>query len=137
MPGCTSGASNFGLSDETFAVHPGLRMMTESGGAVTVGIRPEHLEDARLTSSPVAGTTLRTKIDIVEELGSQTMVHFCIDAKPVVVEERSDMNVGPQQFASFVGAFNPRSTVNDGETIDVLVDMASLHYFDSETGASL
>jgi multiple sugar transport system ATP-binding protein len=122
--------------DDIFTRHPGLRAMTETGGTVTIGIRPEHLEDARL-SAPEPGSTLKAKIDIVEELGSQTMVHFGVDAKPVQAEERSDLASGSSHHANFVGAFDPRTTVANGDSIDIAVDTTSMHFFNPQTGASL
>ncbi len=130
------GSQRLLLNDDVFTRHPGLRSMTETGGTVTIGIRPEHLEDARLVN-PAPASILKARIDIVEELGSQTMVHFGVDAKPVQAEERSDLDSGSVQRASFVGAFDPRTTVANGDSIDIAVDTTRMHFFNPETGATL
>ena len=130
------GSQRLRLDTDTYGRHPSLRELAADGLAITVGIRPEHLEDARLiTADP--SCTLKAKIDIVEELGSQTMVHFGVDAKPVLAEGRSDLATGTPLGADFVGTFDPSTSVNDGDTIDIAVDMTQLHFFDSRTGVSL
>jgi multiple sugar transport system ATP-binding protein len=47
-----------------------------AGGAVTIGIRPEHLAPA--TSG------IRARVELVEPLGSETLVHWASDAGTLV-----------------------------------------------------
>jgi multiple sugar transport system ATP-binding protein len=36
-----------------------------------------------------------------------------------------------------VGRFSPRSQVNEGDTVEVVVDTSSLHFFDPDTGLGI
>ena len=57
------------------------------GGEVTVGIRPEDLEDAAVwTGSDMPTITVRA--DVTEDLGSEVNVLFAIDAPPVETDEK-------------------------------------------------
>ena len=130
------GSQRIRVNHDIFDRHPLLRAVVESGQPVTFGIRPEDLEDARLVPAD-PDHLLRARIEIVEELGSQTMVHFGIGAKAVRGEDRSDLEMGSVLEASFVGTFNPRTTVRPGEEIDIAVDTGRIHFFDRTTGMSL
>ena len=53
------------------------------GAAITVGIRPEHLDEA-------VGTALALKVEVVERLGSTAYVHGVLSTgETVVAEQRS------------------------------------------------
>jgi multiple sugar transport system ATP-binding protein len=134
--GLQLGTQRLQLSSDTFETHPGLRDFVNAGGAITVGIRPEDLEDAQLLESR-DGMTIEAKIDIVEELGSMTMVHFGVDARAVRSEDAADFQIGSGENSIFVGAFSPRTTAKALETVSVFVDTARLHYFDRATGLAL
>ena len=36
-----------------------------------------------------------------------------------------------------VGRFSPRSQVHEGDTVEVVVDTSSLHFFDPDTGLGI
>ena len=38
---------------------------------------------------------------------------------------------------TMVGRFSPRSQVNEGDTVEVVVDTSSLHFFDPDTGLGI
>src|SRR5271166_482131 len=79
------------------------------GGAVTLGIRPEHL-----TLGPLA---LALTVDLIEPLGSETLVHGRVvghDADAVVVKVSGAVRLD--------------------ETVTVAVEAESVHIFDAATG---
>ncbi len=82
---------------------------------VTVGIRPEtfHVADAEDAS------VLDIKIDVVEPLGSDTMIFFKIDS------------------AEAVARVVPKLGLRSGDTLSVSVDTQAIHFFDPENGQSL
>ena len=63
------------VPDSLTALRPGLRAYANR--PVIVGIRPEELSPA---SSESDGATLDSRVDLVEALGSEQLVHFQIDA---------------------------------------------------------
>jgi multiple sugar transport system ATP-binding protein len=112
------------LSDE-------LRRRLESGNGsgrrdVVVGIRPEHFEDASLVTAPARDDVFTTKIDVLEELGSDNYAHFTVDSQDV----SSD---GVEVVARLAAA----SGVRQGQEAKLWVDTSQLHLFDPETGHSL
>jgi len=106
---------------------------------VTVGIRPEDLEDASLKPDHPQDQRLKTDVELVEALGSELMVHAAIDAPKVHSGDPDAHDEGTAGSAGtpLVGRFSPRSRVSRGETIEVAVDAANLYFFDARTGETL
>jgi multiple sugar transport system ATP-binding protein len=115
---------------------PGLR--EHAGASVTVGIRPEDMEDASVKTDHPTGQRIKTDVELVEALGSELMVHATIDAPrvdsgdPDAVDEVTTSGGSP-----LVARFSPRSRVQRGETIDVAVDVANLYFFDQHDGHAI
>ncbi len=124
------------LDQSVLAAHPALQAAVGKGTKVVFGVRPEDLEDAGLVSAPPE-RCLESTIELVEELGSQTLVHFAVNAVAVNAEERPDLAVAVPAGMTFVGTFNPRTQVLAGERARIAVDTMRLHFFDLATGASI
>jgi multiple sugar transport system ATP-binding protein len=109
-----------------------------AGRPVTLGVRPEDLEDATLKPDHPESGRFKADVELVEALGSELMVHARIDARkaesgdPDVVEE-ADTGGG----AVCVGRFSPQSRVVRGQTADVAVELDKLYFFDPETGLAI
>ncbi len=135
------------LDDETVSTHTGLSDYV--GRPVVLGLRPEDLEDAALAGAH-PGRTIRGTVSLREALGSEVIVHFSVAARQAVTEDVRelaqdvgddravrDLTEGGPEQTTVVGRFAPRSRVREGETIEVSVDMRSLHFFDPETGIGI
>ena len=120
------------------------------GGSVVVGVRPEHLEDASLAASTPPDRRLRGLVRLRELLGSELVVHFEVEAAPVVTEETRDLaedvdasalteldHLRSARRTSFVGRFAAEATTEEDEVAEIAVAPASLRFFDPETGARL
>jgi multiple sugar transport system ATP-binding protein len=112
-----------------------------SGRDVTIGIRPEDMEDASI-SSTTPDKTLKVKVDITEALGSEVMAHFGVDAKQVVSEAKKDdeehlQAIGVDAGSTFVASFSARSRVRPGDQLEISVDTSRLHFFDPVDGSRL
>ncbi len=116
--------------------HPQRAAAVDTGTKIVSGVRPEDLEDSALAAA-APEHCLEATVDLVEELGSQTMVHFGIDAVAVNAEERPDLAVSRLSGMTFVGTFNPRTQVRAGERARIAVDTTRLHFFDLVTGVSI
>lgn len=115
---------------------------------VIVGLRPQDFEDATFASGESRGRFTAT-VDLVEALGTQTLVHFEIDAPPVDTEEMKELaedagavDVGYQgesggSRARFVAEVDPKAQVARGDTVELAVDTSQLHFFDPSTGAGI
>jgi multiple sugar transport system ATP-binding protein len=90
------------------------------GTAVTFGIRPENVHDPSYVPSGV-GTTARitATVGVTERMGSEIYVYL----------ERKGVE--------FIGRFDPRSTVQTGDSIEAVVDMNKMHIFDQESEKAL
>ena len=120
----------------------------DGGGrrAVIVGIRPEHFEDASLVTLPARGHTFKTRIDVLEAIGSDSYAHFTVDSPGVssseLLEELADdtdpAGVGPSaDGVEVVSRLAAASGIKQGQEAQLWVDTSQLQLFDPETGRSL
>ena len=65
------------VDQKVFEKRPALE--SYAGKEIILGIRPQDFEDASLSESP-EGSHLKVKIDLVERIGTETLVHFQVDA---------------------------------------------------------
>jgi multiple sugar transport system ATP-binding protein len=105
-------AKNAGLELEVPQSHME-RLKTHIGREVTIGIRPENLHIA--TDSDPAGFTFPSKVEVVEQLGSEILL---------------DVRVGGD---SMVAAVDPTIRAKVQEQIRLAVNPARLHFFDAQS----
>ena len=121
-----------------------------SGRPVVVGVRPEHLEDATLAPSTPSDRRLKGRVRLRELLGSELVVHFEVEAAPVVTEETRDLaedvdasalteldHLRSARRTSFVGRFAAHAPTEEETVAEIAVAPAALRFFDRETGARL
>jgi multiple sugar transport system ATP-binding protein len=124
------------------------RLEPGAGGgrrSVIVGIRPEHFEDASLVTVPTRGHIFKTRIGVVEALGSDSYAHFTVDSPRVSSSELEELADGtdPAGVAptasgvQVVARLAAASGIKRGQEAQLWVDTSQLHVFDSETGRSL
>ncbi|WP_461865736.1 ABC transporter ATP-binding protein, partial [Thermococcus sp.] len=86
------------------------------GKEVVFGIRPEDIYDAMFAQVKVPGENMvRAKVEIVENLGSEKIVHLRVGG------------------ITFLGSFHSESKVREGQEVDVVFDMKKVHVFDKKT----
>ena len=119
----------------------------QAGRPVVVGVRPEHLEDAALAPATPADRRLRGLVRLRELLGSEVVIHFEVQAAPVVTEETRDLAKDVDESAvteldhlraarrtSFVGRFAADAPTEEGTVAEIAVTPGALRFFDRETG---
>lgn len=109
------------------------------GKKLVVGLRPEDMEDASTVDAAAADRTFSTSARLVESLGSEIIVHFGLDAEPYVVVDAIDDEAekgltNDNETATFVARVSPRSSVRNGNDIDLVIDSGRFHFFDLESG---
>jgi multiple sugar transport system ATP-binding protein len=137
------GSQRIRLGQETLSQRPGLKAY--QGRRVTLGIRPEDLEDVALERDTPDDQTIKGMVELREALGSEIMVHFKTDATPAMTEDVRELrqdagteNVPMEEGgAILVGRFGARSGVTINEEINVAVDTRALHFFDPDTGLGI
>jgi multiple sugar transport system ATP-binding protein len=119
------------------------------GHAVVVGIRPEQLADAGQVSADGGNRRLEGTVDLVEELGSEKLVHFHIDAPrlsttdALLASEDEDPEtleageIGSATASAGVARVAADSHIAADQRVVFAVDTERLHLFDPETGSRL
>jgi multiple sugar transport system ATP-binding protein len=108
------------------------------GGDVVVGIRPEHL---RLTTDG-ASPTLTGRVSLVESLGSDSIVHFTLDAHRIHTEARQDEDESAASEEIDVAALGvarvePGHALEPGEPARFALTVPRLYFFDLQTGEAV
>jgi multiple sugar transport system ATP-binding protein len=135
------GSQTLTVADEVLSAHPRLRDYDRK--TVAVGIRPEQLEDAAIESGAPPEHQLRARVELVEALGSDLLVHAAIDARPVRTSQIAEAHeseveeLGHHDQAALVARFHPRSRVKIADDISIAVDTARLQFFDLDTGLAI
>jgi len=69
-----------------------LAKLSEAGDGLIAGVRPEAFEDSALVGDKKnQGVVFKTKLDVVESLGSELFVHFALDHQGVVSQELQEL----------------------------------------------
>ena len=108
---------------------------------IILGIRPEAFEDGYFANEADYSEIIKVKVSLLEQLGSDSYVHFYKDIKPVQTEaieeiladEGEDITVLGDN-TKFIARINPNSTVAEGEEIELRINPSKLHFFDPESG---
>jgi len=134
---------NFG--DNEIKVSDAPEALTDfEGKEIVIGIRPEAFEDSFYANKKEFSEQVNIEVSLLEQLGSDTYVHFYKDIKPVQTEaieeiladEGEDISVLGDE-TKFIARINPNSTVEEGQKINLALDPTKLHYFDPDTGLAI
>jgi multiple sugar transport system ATP-binding protein len=119
---------------------PSGRLRPYLGRRVVVGLRPEHVRDARLAPGRASGRRLRLTVLRADHLGPETLVTLAVDAPPLEVHdvpeaERAGRDLG--EGATLQARFPGAATIHRGEPVDLSVEVDQLSYFDPVSGVAL
>ncbi len=111
---------------------------------IVMGIRPEAFEDGNYANASEFSESIKVSVSLLEQLGSDSYIHFYKDIKPVQTEaieeiladEGEDITVLGDN-TKFIARINPNSTVVEGKEIELKIDPSKLHFFDPETGDAI
>ena len=96
------------------------------GERVVLGIRPESFEDAAFAPGL---PTIRVRIEVLEELGSDAHVFFHVDAAPItaeMLESAADGGLLPTAGRSSPPGSTPARRRASGDSIELAVDPRAL-----------
>ena len=111
---------------------------------IVMGIRPEAFEDGNYANASEFSESIKVSVSLLEQLGSDSYIHFYKDIKPVQTEaieeiladEGEDISVLGDN-TKFIARINPNSTFVEGKEIELKIDPSKLHFFDPETGDAI
>jgi multiple sugar transport system ATP-binding protein len=112
---------------------------------VVLGMRPHDLELAGPGTDP-AWARVRARVEVVEELGTETQLVTGIDAPRLRAEAvRDALDAAPgddvlladEDSATLTAVVEPRTRAATGDNVELAIDPARLHAFDPETGAAI
>ena len=109
------------------------------------GLRPEHFEDAALVPDRSKGTVFKTKIDVLESMGSEYYAYFVVDSEQVASAELEELaeDIGgadlprTQGGVQMTARLSAESQVQQGQEAELWFDSRQLQLFDAESGRSL
>ena len=123
------------------------RLQAGPGGGrsgVIVGLRPEDFEDAALVGDQSGGITFKTKIDVLESMGSEYYAYFNLDTEKVSSRELEELahdagaaDLPSQEGSQVVARLEAASQVRQGQETELWFNSEHLHLFDPESGKSL
>jgi multiple sugar transport system ATP-binding protein len=143
----TFGGHRLRIDDDFVARRP--KVAAFEGKRVIVGIRPEQMEDVAIWSDAPADRRMKVLVSLREALGSEILVHFAVDAPPVVTEDTkelvADAGVPVEELeaaasaggTTFVARLDPRTRAEELEQLELGVDTSRLHFFDPDSGLGI
>jgi multiple sugar transport system ATP-binding protein len=120
------------------------KLQKMDGEQIVLGIRPEAFEDSMYATDGEYIDSINIKVTLLEQLGSDSYIHFYKDIKPVQTEAIEEILADEGEDISmlgnetkFIARINPNSTVQEGQEIELSIDSSKLHFFDPATGNAL
>ncbi|GJM37831.1 MAG: ABC transporter ATP-binding protein [Acidimicrobiales bacterium] len=142
------GSHRLTVPREAVAARPALEGHLDR--TIVVGIRPKEIEDAAMVTEHPAGARMTVRIENVEALGFESIVHFEMDAVPVISEDALDLpedmesttlggfdDVRRDHPTRAAARFSALSRVTKGDTVEAAVNTQRLHYFDLDSGLAI
>ena len=136
------------ISEEEVGNRPGLKKYV--GKEVVLGIRPQDFEDPEYAQESAEGSRLKANIDLIEAVGTETMVHFTVDAPLAITEDMKELaaDIGEAEIDQlerkakegkneFTAVLDPRSKLRKNEDVELAVDTSRLHFFDTDTSQGI
>jgi multiple sugar transport system ATP-binding protein len=120
------------------------------GSKLIIGIRPDNMEDAALAVGDPSGRIIRSTVDFREEMGSESYIHFEIDAIPVVTEDVRELAADTDtatldtleadlrsRKTHLIARVNSRTRAHEQDPVEIVVDTSELHFFDPTSGEAI
>jgi multiple sugar transport system ATP-binding protein len=118
----------------------------QGGQDVVIGVRPEHFEDAAVEQEAHADRLkFRTKVDVVESMGSEMYVYFDVESTGVESAELTELaaDSGMEDLPSHgegqqvVARLSAESKATPGGEVELSIDTTQIKLFATDDGRSM
>jgi multiple sugar transport system ATP-binding protein len=114
-----------------------LDQLGDTRDGLIAGIRPETFEDAALVGDKRnQGIVFRTRIEVVESLGSELYAHFNLESEGVQSQELQELaedagtaDVPGAGEGKVVARLDAASGVQEGQEAELWLDTTKIHFF--------
>lgn len=135
------GGTKLNIGSNTITIpknsHHSRALSSSNSREVAVGFRPEDMEDSAFSDALTEPQPLEVRVDLVESMGSEKLVHFRLDAVPVDATDPSQIVHESQTSSNCRAVISRRSDIAEGDNVKIAIDAARLHFFDLSTGSTL
>src|SRR4051812_35540428 len=133
------GGERVRIDREAVAARPALAGYRDR--TVIVGIRPQDMEDASIAADSPPDERLKAVVDLREDMGSEVLVHFQIQAPAVfnedirlLAEDQAEVSDLAQQAlenrSTFIARFDSETRAKEGDRVEIHVQTRTIHFFD-------
>jgi multiple sugar transport system ATP-binding protein len=134
------GCSELALPPSLLAERPGLGGYV--GRSLVVGIRPEDIDDAGQRPDIPAEYRIRSTAELVEALGSDTILHFALDARSATTKTSDSLDEilsdnSKRVAAHCVARLSARTRFRIGDPVELALDVGRLQFFDGQSGEAI
>jgi multiple sugar transport system ATP-binding protein len=141
---CRVGSAMLPVPPEVLGEHPALNGYV--GKVIAVGIRPEALDEPGGRNG-ADGVRIRGRVQAVEALGPEQLVHVDVEAKPVLIEDVLEGLVDIEEARELaeirtdgdgarsvvVARLDASATMRPDDAVELAVDVRRLHFFDLDS----
>jgi multiple sugar transport system ATP-binding protein len=99
---------------------------------VVLGVRPEDIHDEEVFIANSPETTVKCRIDIVEKIGSETLLYANLN-----LEEAYKEKIVDESGDTMIARVDPRTTVQRDEVVTLAFDAKHIHLFLKDTQMSI
>jgi multiple sugar transport system ATP-binding protein len=99
---------------------------------VILGVRPEDIHDEEVFITNSQDTAVKCKIDIVEKIGSETLLYCNLN-----LEEEFKEKIVDESADTMIARVDPRTTVQRDDIVTLAFDAKHIHLFNKETQMTL
>ena len=106
---------------------------------IVVGVRPEHLGVPGFLHGYDSSTAQEVTVLETETLGSVSLLHFPIEARPVLLRDDASSSsfVFGKSPAVVIAAVDAQARAAPGSRVAIAVDVSRARFFDAKTGAAI
>ncbi|MBR2449191.1 MAG: sn-glycerol-3-phosphate ABC transporter ATP-binding protein UgpC [Clostridia bacterium] len=103
---------------------------------IVFGIRPEDLHDEEAWVNDSKNPSIEVKVDVVEALGSETLL-YCKTRSEQVPEDEESIKSIVDDVSNLTAKVDSRSSSKAGDNIKIAIDIIHCHLFDKETEVTI